>query len=88
MCSGGLGRREPFVAIERCPVGQLDGPQSDGDPGLAGGNGLAVAPAVGALGQVLAESLDLAEVGFAFVGVRGDGEQGDVGGGGYLELGR
>jgi len=27
-------------------------------------------------------------VGFSLVGVRGDGEQGDVGGGGYLELGR
>jgi hypothetical protein len=43
---------------------------------------LAVAAAVGVFGQVLAVAFDFADVGFAFVGVGGDGEQGDVGGGG------
>jgi hypothetical protein len=32
-------------------------------------------------GQALAGAFDFADVGFAFVGVGGDGEQGDVGGG-------
>src|SRR6516225_1371470 len=82
MCSGELGRRERFVALDRRPVGVLDGPQPGGDPRLAGGDGLAVAPAVGAFGQVLRVPLDLAEVGFALVGVRGDGVDGDVGSGG------
>ena len=45
---------------------------------LAGGDGLAVAPAVGA-GQALAETLGLADVGLALVGVRGNGEHDDVG---------
>jgi hypothetical protein len=62
----------------------LDGAQADGDAGLAGGDGLAVAPAVGALGQALAELLDLADVGFALVGMGGDGEDGGVCGGDYL----
>jgi hypothetical protein len=62
-------------------VGLFDGAQSGGDSGLAGCDGLAVAAAVGALGQVLAGSFDLADVGFALVGVGGDGEHGDGGGG-------
>ena len=81
MCSEGLGWRERFVALDRRPVGVLDGPQPSGDPCLAGGDGLAVAPAVGAFGQGLRVPLDLAEVGFALVGVRGDGVDGDVGSG-------
>ena len=85
MLCGGLGRRERGVALDRCPVGLLDGSQPGGYPGLAGGDGLAVAAAVGAFGQVLAGPFDLADVGFAFVGVRGDGEQGDVGGGGVQD---
>src|SRR6516225_8899592 len=40
MCSGELGRRERFVALNRCPVGVLDGPQPGGDPRLAGGDGV------------------------------------------------
>jgi hypothetical protein len=32
--------------------------------------------------------LHLADVGFALVGVGGEREDGDAGGGGYLELGR
>ena len=63
----------------------LDGAEAGGDPGLAGGDGLAVAAAVGAFGQFLPGPFDLAEVGFAFVGVGGDGEQGDVGGGGVQD---
>ena len=49
--SGGLRRPERDVALGRGPVGLLDGAQPGGDPGLAGGDGLAVASAVGALGQ-------------------------------------
>ena len=57
-------------------VSVLDGSQPGGDPGLAGGDGLAVAAAVGAFGQVVAGAFDLADVGFAFVGVGGDGVPG------------
>jgi len=48
---------------------------------VASSDGLAVAPAVGALGQALAELLDLADVSFSLVGMSSDGEHGDVGGG-------
>jgi hypothetical protein len=65
---------EHDVALDGHPVGALDGPQPFGDSPLAGGDGRAVAPAVGALGQALAEPLDLADVGFSLVGVRGEGE--------------
>ena len=81
------------AACTRCrgpvavPVGVLDGAQPGGDPGLAGGDGLAVAPAVGAVGPVGAGPLDLAGVGFALAGVRGDGEHGDAGGGGVQDEG-
>jgi len=82
-------RRDGFARlIEAIERDEIDGAQAGGDPRLAGGDGLAVAPAVRALGQAAAGPLDLAEVGFSLVGVRGDGEQGDVGGGGYLEFGR
>jgi len=59
--------------------------QAGGYPGLAGGDGLAVALAVGAFKQVAAESFDFADVGFLLVGVRGDGEEGGVGGGGIQD---
>ena len=83
--SGGLRRPVRDVALDGCAVGVLDGSQPIRDPGLAGGDGLAVASAVGAFGEVLAGAFDFAEVGFAFVGVGGDGEQGDVGGGGVQD---
>ena len=84
-CPGGLLRPGRGVALDGGAVGLLDGAQPGGDPGLAGGDGLAVAAAVGAFGQVLAGPFDFAEVGFAFVGVGGDGEHGDVGGGGVQD---
>ena len=86
-CCCRLNRLDDDVALVRCPVGLLDGPQPGGDPGLAGGDGLAVAPAVGVFGQVLAGPLDLAEVGFSLVGVGGDGVDGDVGSGGIEDEG-
>ena len=83
--SRGLRRRVGAVALDGRAVGVLDGAQPGGDPGFAGGDGLAVASAVGAFGQALAELLDLADVGLALVGVRGDGEDGGVGGGGVQD---
>jgi hypothetical protein len=47
----------------------FDGAQAGGYPGFAGGDGLAVALAVGAFGQVAAEAFDFADVGFSLVGV-------------------
>lgn len=41
-CSGGLRRLEHGVAFVRHPVGLFHGSQSDRDPGLVGGDGLAV----------------------------------------------
>jgi hypothetical protein len=67
--------------VGRGAVGLFDGAQPGGYAGLAGGDGLAVSSAVGAFGQVLAGPFDFADVGFAFVGVGSDGEQGDVRGG-------
>ena len=58
-----------------------------GHRGLAGGDGLAVAAAVGAFGQAAAGPFDLADMDFAFIGVGGDSEQGDVGGGGVQDQG-
>ena len=84
-CPGGLGRPGRGVVLGRGAIGLLDGAQPGGDAGLAGGDGLAVLPAVGVLGQVLADLLDFADVGFALVGVGGDREQGDVGGGGVQD---
>jgi hypothetical protein len=63
-------------------VGVLDGAEADGYTGLAGGYGLAVAAAVGAFGEGLAVALDFAHVGFAFVGVGGDGVDRGAGRGG------
>ena len=86
-CSGGLRRPEHGVAFDGHAVGLFDGAEAGGYPGFAGGDGLAVAAAVGAFGQALAEPLDFADVGFSFVGVRGDGEDGDAGGGGVQDEG-
>ena len=69
-------------------MGPFDCAQASGYPRFAGSDGLAVLAAVGALGEGLAEAFDFADVGFAFVGVGGDGEDRGVGGGVYLELGR
>ncbi len=80
--SGGLRQRVCGVAVDGGAVGLLDGSQPGGDPGFAGGDGLAVAAAVGAFGQAVAEAFDLADAGLSLVGVGGDGEQGDGGGGG------
>ena len=52
---------------------------------IASGDGLAVAPSVGALGQALADLLDLPDVGFPLVGVSGDGEDSGIGGGGIQD---
>ena len=82
--SAELGRREYRVAFDGHAVGVLDGAQAGGYPGFAGGDGLAVAAAVGAFGQALAELFYFADVGFAFVGVGGDG---DAGGGGLEDEG-
>ncbi len=60
----------------------LDGSQPGGYPCLAGGDGLAVAAAVGVFGEVLGVAFYFADVGFAFVGVGGEGEDGGAGGGG------
>jgi len=84
-CPGGLLRLCCRAALDRHSIGVLDGAETGGDAGVACGDGLAVAAAVGAFGQVLAGPLDLADVGLAFVGVGGDGEQGDVGGGGVQD---
>jgi hypothetical protein len=56
-----------------------------GNSGFAGGDDFTVLPAVGALGQSLAEELDFTDVGFAVVGVGGDGVHRDVGGGGIQD---
>src|SRR6266516_3545479 len=79
-CSVGLRRRERCIALDGHAVGVLDGAQVDGYSGFAGGDGLAVAAAVGAFGQGLGVALDFAGVGFAFVGVGGDGEDDGAGG--------
>jgi hypothetical protein len=58
--SGGFRRTGRRIVLDSYPGGVLDGSKSAGHSGLAGGDGLAVAAAVGAVGQVLAEPLDLA----------------------------
>src|SRR6266852_5656612 len=67
-CSGGFGRRKRDVTFDGHAVGPLDGAQPGGYPGSAGGDGLAVAAAVGAFGQDLAKAFYFADVSFAFVG--------------------
>src|SRR5689334_15665297 len=70
------------AAFECDLVGLFDGAEASGNAGFAVGDSLAVTAAVGAFGQVLGVELDFAEVGFAFLGVGGDGVDGDVRGGG------
>jgi hypothetical protein len=70
------------VTLDRDTVGVLDGAEAGGYAGLAGGDGLAVALAVGVFGEGLGVALDFADVGFAFVGVGCDGEDDGAGGGG------
>jgi hypothetical protein len=78
-CSGGLGRSEHGVAFDGHSVGVFDCAQAGGHAGFAGGDGLAVAAAVGVFGEGLGVALDFADVGFAFVGVGGDGVDDGVG---------
>ena len=72
--SDGLRRPEHGAALDGRVIGVLDGAQPSGNPGLTGGDGLAVAPTIGAFGQVGAVLFDFADVGFAFIGVRGEGD--------------
>ena len=65
--SDGLRRPEHGAALDCRVIGVLDGAQPGGDPGLTGGDGLAVAPTIGAFGQVGAVLFDFADVGFAFI---------------------
>ena len=80
-CSGWPWWAQRGVAFDGGAVGAFDGAEAGGDACFAGGDGLAVAAAVGAFGEGLAVAFDFADVGFAFVGVGGNGEQGDAGGG-------
>jgi hypothetical protein len=83
----GLGRPECYIALDRYAVGAFDGSQPDGYPCFAGGDGQAVAAAVGVFREGFAVALDFADVGFAFVGVGGDGEQDGVSRGGVQDEG-
>jgi hypothetical protein len=84
---GGLGQPGHSVALDGHPVGVLDGSEPGGYSRLAGGDGMAVAAAVGAYGQGLAVALYFADVGFSFIGVGGNGEDGGAGGGGVEDEG-
>ena len=84
-CFGGLRRPEYGVAFDGRAVGVLDGAEAGGYASFAGGDGLAVAAAVGAFGEVLAVAFYFADVGFAFAGVGGEGEDGGAGGGGIQD---
>jgi hypothetical protein len=75
----GFGRREDGAVPGHRLLSVLDGAQPSGDPGLAGGDSLAVAPAIGPFGQFGAVLFDLADVGFPTVGVRGEGEHSNAG---------
>jgi hypothetical protein len=77
---GGRGQARRGVAFDRHAEGVLDRAEPGCYPLLAGGDGLAVSPAVGALWHGLAEPFYLADVGFSLVGVSGHGEHGDAGG--------
>src|SRR5690349_6359467 len=73
------------VALDCGVVIVLDSAQAGGYAGVAVGDEVAVGSAEGAFGQVLAGCLDLAKVGFAFVGVGGSGVYGDVRGDGVQD---
>ena len=87
VCSGGLRQLEQGVAFDCRAVGVLDGAEAGSDSRLAGGDGLAVAAAVGGFGEGQGVALDFADVGFAFVGMGGDGEHDCVGRGGVEDEG-
>lgn len=69
------------VVFDGGAVGVLYCSEAGGHAGFAGGDGLAVASAVGVLWQLLARLLDLADVGLSVACVGGDGVHRDVGGG-------
>jgi hypothetical protein len=69
------------VEVDGGAVRALDGAQARGDAGFAGGDDLAVAPAIGACEQGLAVPLDFTGAGLAVDGVGGDGVDGHAGGG-------
>ena len=75
------------VGVDGGGVSVLGGTQACSYVGFAGGDGLAVAAAVGVFGQGLGVALDFADVGFALVGVGGDGEHGGVSRGGIEDEG-
>ena len=78
----GVFRLDRIIAFDRGAIGTLYGSKSGGYARFAGGDGLAVASAVGVLRQFRAELLDLADVGLSVAGVGGNGKHRDVGGGG------
>jgi hypothetical protein len=61
---GVLGGSKRFVVVECGAVGVLDGAQPGGEPGFAGGDGLAVGAAIGAFRESLAVAFDFPEVAF------------------------
>lgn len=67
--AGGARRHVRGVVVDGSAVGLLDRSQAGRDPGFVGGDVLAVAAAVRVLGQGAAEPLDLADVGFALIGI-------------------
>lgn len=71
----------------RHSISTFDGTQAGGHPPLAGGDGLAVLSAEGALGKGLAELFDLADMSFALVGMSRNSEDGGVGSGGIEDQG-
>ena len=77
--SRGFGPTDHGLTLYSRAVGVFDSPQAGGDPGLAGRDGVAVLPAEGPLRQGLAKSFYFADVGFAFGGVRSDGEHDGAG---------
>jgi hypothetical protein len=81
-----LRRHEHAIALDCYSVGLLDGTQAGRDPGLAGGDGLAVAAAVGTFGLALLDC-STSRMWVSLVGVRGDGEHGAIGGRGIENQG-
>ncbi len=63
--SGGFRRAEYGVAFDGHAVSLFHGAEAGGYAGFAGGDGLAVAAAVGVFGEVLAVAFYFAEVGAA-----------------------
>jgi hypothetical protein len=76
---------EHSVTLDGHTVGLFDGAETGGNACLAGGDGPAVAVAVGVFGERLAVALDLTDVSFTFVGVSGDGEHNNISRGGVQD---